>query len=155
MPKGFSIATASAGPSFVVASAGSDLRQQTRRQREVDERVRMIVADHAADVLWAGDVAGLEAEHVDDGVTGRGRHGRVLLQLAGDVLAEVVGRPVRDVGPDDGQPGWQQLGLGQLGDRRQSAGGWSDHRRLRRGPCARSCGVTFLGSVVARYSPAR
>ena len=79
----------------------------------------MIVADHAADVLGLGDVAGLEAEHAHDGVAGRGRDGRVLLELAGDVLAEVVGRPVGEVGPDDRQPRWQQLGLGQLGDRGQ------------------------------------
>ena len=79
----------------------------------------MVVADHAADVLRLGDVGGLKAEHAHDAVACGRRHGRMLLQLAGDVLAEVVGRPFGEVGPDDGQLRWQQLGLGQLGDRRQ------------------------------------
>ena len=95
------------------------LGQQARRQREVDQRVRMVVADHAADVLGLGDVGGLEAEHAHDAVAGGRRHGRMLLQLAGDVLAELVGRPLGDVGPDDRQRRRQQLVLGQLGDRRQ------------------------------------
>ena len=51
MPKGFSIATASEVPSPAAASAGSTERQQERRQREVDQRVRVVVADQSADVL--------------------------------------------------------------------------------------------------------
>ena len=66
-------------------------REQAGRQREVDQRVRVIVADQPADLLWPGDVGGLEAEHPDNGVAGGRRHRRVFVQLAGDVLAEVVG----------------------------------------------------------------
>ena len=95
------------------------LGQQVGGQREVDQRVWMVVADQAADVLRPGDVGGLEAEHAHHAVACGRRHGRMLLQLAGDVLAEVVARPVGDVGSDDGQPRWQQLSFGQLGDRRQ------------------------------------
>ena len=54
VPNGFSIATASAAPSGVVASAGSTLVSRRGGSARYDERVRMAVADHAADVLRLG-----------------------------------------------------------------------------------------------------
>ena len=79
----------------------------------------MVRVDHAADVLGLGDIGGSEAEHAHDAVACCGRHGGVLLELARDVLAEVVGRPLGEVGPDYGQRRRQLVGLGQLGHRRQ------------------------------------
>ena len=87
----------------------------------------MAVADHPAHVLGLGDVGGLEAEHFHDAVSRGRRHVRMLLQLPRDVLAEVVGRPVGDVGPDHGQGRWQQL----------SSANWAtagSNRRLVRSP---------------------
>jgi hypothetical protein len=40
---------------------------------------------------WPGEVGGCEAEHPDDGVAGSQRHERVVVQLIGDVLAEIFG----------------------------------------------------------------
>ena len=60
-------------------------------QREVDRRIRTILADHPADVLRPGDVCGLVAEHPRHGVAcGRGHAGRHVCQLTADVLAEVL-----------------------------------------------------------------
>jgi len=53
--------------------------------------VRMIAADHLADLGWPSEVGGLVAEHLDDGVAGSRRHGRVVVQLIGDVLAKIFG----------------------------------------------------------------
>ncbi len=124
VPKGFSMATASEPRSLVEASAGSTDVEQARGQREVDQRVRTIVAEHPADVLRPGDVGGLEAEHLHDGVAGGRRHGRVLFQPGGDVLAEIFGGPVGVGRAHDREPWWQELSLGQLGNcRHQQAAG--------------------------------
>jgi hypothetical protein len=69
-----------------------DRREKAWGQREIDQRVRAIAADHPADVLRPGDVGGCEAEHPDHGVAGGRCHtGGVFTQPAVDVLAKVAG----------------------------------------------------------------
>ena len=86
------------------------------------------------------------------------RYGGMLLQLAGDVLAEVVGRPVSDVGADHGQPRWQHLGLGQLSDRWQEqaagliTGGSEEDHALDHGVTPSRLAVGFL-CIAAKAGP--
>ena len=96
-----------------------------RRQREVHQRVRMIRADHAADVLRLGHVGGLEAQRAHDAVARGRRYGGMLLQLAGDVLAEVVGPPVGAVGaPTMVNPGGSISASARTGATAGRTGGW-------------------------------